>query len=62
MLQPGHQMSVIEESSTTQEPENINEPSSILLKKLNDYTVVPNDKIKERMRHLYGPYNSFFNM
>ena len=47
---------------STQELEMINEPTSILLKKLNDYTVVPNEKIKERMRNLYGPYNSFFNM
>lgn len=51
------QMTVIEEMV-----DRTGEPSSILLKRLNDYTVVPDDKIKDRMRNFYGPYNGFFNM
>lgn len=35
---------------------------SVLLEKLYTYSIVPEERVKNRLTYFYGPYNGFYNM
>ncbi len=41
---------------------NISPDKSVLMEKLLKYSIVPEERVKNRLTYFYGPYNGFYNM